>query len=179
MDFSSTSLLQLLKNGYVPPIVATTQGAFVHFSASGVTVVFSIFRPATEERKALSAGGKVGITKKGPVAFLTFDFGGILSYDCSFHAGLEAEKNIPNLSGMMRVPLTLVGFNLMTQNVFEERTVTLPKNVSRQFISLVEGQRRAPITQFEHMLNVRSVYERFPNVKSLQHSMLARGYLGI
>jgi hypothetical protein len=179
MDFSSTSLLQLLKNGYVPPNVAKTEGAFVHFSNSGVTVVFSIFKPAPEEQKALSESGKVGITKKGPVAFLTFDFGGILSYDCSFHAGLEAEKNVPDLSGMTRVPLTLVGFNLMTQHVFEERTVTLPKNVSRQFISLVEGQRRVPISQREQLLNVKSVYERFPNVKSLQRSMLARGYLGI
>ena len=179
MDFSSTSLPQLLKSGYVPPNVATTEGAFVHFSDSGVTVVFSIHRPAPEECKALSTGGKVGITKKGPVALLTFDFGGILSYDCSFHAGLEAEKNVPDLSGMARVPLTLVGFNLMTQSVFEERTVTLPKNVSRQFISLVEGQRRAPISKREHLFNLKSVYERFPNVKSLQRSMLARGYLGV
>ncbi len=179
MDFSSTSLLQLLKNGYVPPNVATTEGAFLHFSNSGVTIVFSIFEPSPEVQKALSEAGKVGIAKNGPIAFLTFDFGGILSYDCSFHAGLEAEKNVPDLSGMTRVPLTLVGFNLMTQNVFEERTVTLPKNVSRKFISLVEGQRRAPLSQLKQLLNVKSVYERFPNVKSLQGSMQARGYLGI
>lgn len=165
------------------PIELNKDGAAMHFSSSGITLIVGLSRPTLNEREALSGKNttRAGIAVCGRTGFLVFDFGGCMDFDCPFDLGLEKHENIPlpeTVTSNSRYLLTIVGVDVTDNRVFHIRIASLSPRVSRHIFEIIRRQMAEPISFQENEQLVDAAYSRYPSAKSMRNIALAFDKLG-
>ena len=99
--------------GETAPYKMTTEGAALHISPQGLTVVLSMPSPTALEIDAIrgKVSGRAGVMVTGRLGFLVFDLGNGVKFECPFDAGVEDPNNVPvleNLTPESRLGLLIV-----------------------------------------------------------------------
>lgn len=155
--------------GETAPCKMTTEGAALHVSPQGLTVVLSMPSPTALEIDAIrgKVPGRAGVMVTGRLGFLVFDLGNGVKFECPFDAGVEDPENVPvleNLTPESRLGLLIVASDPTDQRIVALRFTTLSPRATQLISQTFRKQMAKPVTRQQNIADVQSAYQRYPSV---------------
>ena len=155
--------------GETSPYKMPAEGAALHISPQGLTVVLSMSGPTALEIDAIrgKVPGRAGVVVTGRLGFLVFDLGNGVKFECPFDAGVENPDNVPVLERLTpesRLGLLIVASDPTDHRIFALRFCTLSPTATQLISQTFRKQMAEPVTRQQNIADVQSAYKRYPSV---------------